>query len=119
MVEEFDHLGAVVSWDAWARARTWFTGSTTQPASPDSTRAPGTVIAGAMYMQGSPCRAASERIEGLRILKSSLASQLSQAESVLRQLRMLHTADEFGDCCVGCRRPWPCDTFVLLDGGSR
>lgn len=44
-----------------------------------------------------------------------LTTRLHTLESALRLVMQLHQADEFGDMCVGCYRPWPCATFQLLD----
>ena len=51
----------------------------------------------------------------LRHNLARVAARAERAEAQLRLVRMLHTADEFGTGCLGCRRPWPCATFRLLD----
>lgn len=53
-----------------------------------------------------------------RPLVARLTSRIADQKAVLDQLRLLHKANEFGVQCVGCRRPWPCATFMVLDGSS-
>jgi hypothetical protein len=50
---------------------------------------------------------------------AQLTQRLHDAEHTLHQIRLIHRADEFGDACTGCRRPWPCETFRALDGDQR
>lgn len=50
----------------------------------------------------------------LQVTIGALSSRLALAEAMLRQVRMLHRADELGVHCVGCSKPWPCATFTIV-----